>query len=415
MHDDGDRDYLVNLRGNLRIARGPYPLKIHEYQAKAILAKYGVPVPKGEMANTLEEANDVTRTRFAEGASGVVVKAQIHAGGRGKGGGVKVAKTREIAEMHAKNILGMTLVTHQTGPQGQKVQRLLIEETAAIERELYLGIVLDRATGRLVFMASQAGGMEIEEVAAKDPAAIYKETIDPTVGFWPWQARKLAFALGLKATQINQAVTFFQSLYTAFIETDASLIEINPFITTTDGKLFALDAKITFDDNALFRHADIKALRDIAEEDPLEVEASKYALNYIKLDGSIACMVNGAGLAMATMDIIQYAGGSPANFLDVGGGATQEQIEHAFEILLSDKNVKAIFINIFGGILRVDRLATGVVAAAKKLNVKVPIILRLEGTNVEEGRKILKDSGLNFQVGETMKDAAELAVAAAAS
>jgi succinyl-CoA synthetase beta subunit len=390
-------------------------LKIHEYQAKAILAKYGVPVPKGEMANTLEEANDVARTRFAEGASGVVVKAQIHAGGRGKGGGVKVAKTRENAEMHAKNILGMTLVTHQTGPHGQKVQRLLIEETAAIERELYLGIVLDRATGRLVFMASQAGGMEIEEVAAKDPDAIYKETIDPTVGFWPWQARKLAFALGLKAAQINQAVTFFQSLYTAFIETDASLIEINPFITTTDGKLFALDAKITFDDNALFRHADIKALRDIAEEDPLEVEASKYALNYIKLDGSIACMVNGAGLAMATMDIIQYAGGSPANFLDVGGGATQEQIEHAFEILLSDANVKAIFINIFGGILRVDRLATGVVAAAKKLNVKVPIILRLEGTNVEEGRKILKESGLNFQVGETMKDAAELAVKAASS
>jgi succinyl-CoA synthetase beta subunit len=390
-------------------------LKIHEYQAKAILAKYGVPVPKGEMANTLEEANDVTRTRFAEGASGVVVKAQIHAGGRGKGGGVKVAKTREDAERHAKNILGMTLVTHQTGPQGQKVQRLLIEETAAIERELYLGIVLDRATGRLVFMASQAGGMEIEEVAAKDPTAIYKETIDPTVGFWPWQARKLAFALGLKTTQINPAVTFFQSLYTAFIETDASLIEINPFITTTDGKLYALDAKITFDDNALFRHADIKALRDVAEEDPLEVEASKYALNYIKLDGSIACMVNGAGLAMATMDIIQYAGGSPANFLDVGGGATQEQIEHAFEILLSDANVKAIFINIFGGILRVDRLATGVVAAARKLNVKVPIILRLEGTNVEEGRKILKESGLNFQVGETMKDAAELAVKAASS
>jgi succinyl-CoA synthetase beta subunit len=414
MREDGDRDSTVNLRGNLKIARGPYPLKIHEYQAKAILAKYGVPVPKGEMANTLEEANDVARTRFAEGASGVVVKAQIHAGGRGKGGGVKVAKTREHADMHAKNILGMTLVTHQTGPQGQKVQRLLIEETAAIERELYLGLVLDRATGRLVFMASQAGGMEIEEVAAKDPTAIYKETIDPTVGFWPWQARKLAFALGLKATQINQAVTFFQSLYTAFIETDASLIEINPFITTTDGKLYALDAKITFDDNALFRHADIKALRDIAEEDPLEVEASKYALNYIKLDGSIACMVNGAGLAMATMDIIQYAGGSPANFLDVGGGATQEQIEHAFEILLSDANVKAIFINIFGGILRVDRLATGVVAAARKLNVKVPIVLRLEGTNVEEGRKILKESGLNFQVGATMKEAAELVVAAAA-
>jgi succinyl-CoA synthetase beta subunit len=264
-------------------------------------------------------------------------------------------------------------------------------------------------------MASQAGGMEIEEVAAKTPEAIFKETIDPAVGFGAWQARKLAFALGLKPTQINQAVAFLQSLYKAFVDTDASLVEINPFITTKDDKLFALDAKINFDDNALFRHADIKALRDIAEEDPLEVEASKYALNYIKLDGTIACMVNGAGLAMATMDIIQYAGGSPANFLDVGGGATQEQIEHAFEILLSDAHVKAIFINIFGGILRVDRLATGVVAAAKKLNVKVPIVLRLEGTNVEEGRKILQESGLNFQVGATMKEAAELVVKAAAS
>ncbi len=389
-------------------------MKIHEYQAKEILAKYGVAVPRGEVANTPEEAAAVARKLFAEGASGVVVKAQIHAGGRGKGGGVKVARTREDAELHAKNILGMQLVTHQTGPQGQKVQRLLIEETAAIDRELYLGIVLDRATGKLVFMASQAGGMEIEEVAAKTPEAIFKETIDPAVGFGAWQARKLAFALGLKPTQINQAVSFFQSLYKAFIETDASLVEINPFITTKDDKLFALDAKINFDDNALFRHADIKALRDIAEEDPLEVEASKYALNYIKLDGSIACMVNGAGLAMATMDIIQYAGGSPANFLDVGGGATQEQIEHAFEILLSDANVKAIFINIFGGILRVDRLATGVVAAARNLNVKVPIVLRLEGTNVEEGRKILKESGLNFQVGATMKEAAELVVKAAA-
>jgi len=327
---------------------------------------------------------------------------------------VKVARTREDAELHAKNILGMQLITHQTGPQGQKVQRLLIEETANIDRELYLGIVLDRATGKLVFMASQAGGMEIEEVAAKDPTAIYKESIDPAVGFGAWQARKLAFALGLKPTQINQAVAFFQSLYRAFVDTDSSLLEINPFITTKDDKLFALDAKINFDDNALFRHADIKALRDTAEEDPLEVEASKYALNYIKLDGSIACMVNGAGLAMATMDIIQYAGGSPANFLDVGGGATQEQIEHAFEILLSDANVKAIFINIFGGILRVDRLATGVVAAARKLDVKVPIVLRLEGTNLEEGRQILKDSGLNFQVGATMKDAAELVVKAAA-
>ena len=388
-------------------------MKIHEYQAKQILARYGVAVPKGEVANTLEEANDVARKLLAEGASGVVVKAQIHAGGRGKGGGVKVARTREDAEYHAKNILGMQLITHQTGPQGQKVQRLLIEETAAIDRELYLGIVLDRASGKLVFMASQAGGMDIEEVAAKTPEAIVKQAIDPAVGFRPWQASSLGYALGLTPAQVKLAVPFLLSLYQAFVETDASLVEINPFITTTDGKLFALDAKITFDDNALFRHADIKALRDVAEEDPLEVEASKYALNYIKLDGTIACMVNGAGLAMATMDIIQYAGGSPANFLDVGGGATQEQIEHAFEILLSDANVKAIFINIFGGILRVDRLATGVVAAAKKLNVQVPIVLRLEGTNVEEGRRILKESGLNFQVGATMKEAAELVVAAA--
>ncbi len=388
-------------------------MKIHEYQAKAILARYGVPVPRGEVANTLPEAVEAARTLLANGATGIVVKAQIHAGGRGKGGGVKVARTLADAETHAKNILGMQLVTHQTGPAGQKVQRLLIEETAAIDRELYLGIVLDRAIGKYVFMASQAGGMEIEEVAAKDPNAIVREIIDPAIGLGAYQGRKLAFALGLKPTQINQAVAFFQSLYKAFVESDASLIEINPFITTTDDKLFALDAKMTFDDNALFRHPEVKALRDVAEEDPLEVEASKYSLNYIKLDGSIACMVNGAGLAMATMDIIQYAGGSPANFLDVGGGATQEQIEHAFEILLSDKNVRAIFINIFGGILRVDRLATGVVAAARNLSVTIPIVLRLEGTNVEEGRKILQESGLNFQVGATMKEAADLVVAAA--
>jgi succinyl-CoA synthetase beta subunit len=388
-------------------------MKIHEYQAKTILAKYGVPVPRGEVANTLPEAADAARLLLGGGASGVVVKAQIHAGGRGKGGGVKVVRDLAAAEDAAKAILGMQLVTHQTGPQGQKVQRLLVEETAAIDRELYLGIVLDRATGKLVFMASQAGGMEIEEVAAKDPTAIHKEEIDPVIGLAGYQGRKIAFALGLKPSMVNAGVTFFQSLYKAFTETDASLLEINPFITTKDDKLFALDAKMTFDDNALFRHPEIKALRDVAEEDPLEVEASKYALNYIKLDGSIACMVNGAGLAMATMDIIQYAGGSPANFLDVGGGATQEQIEHAFEILLSDKNVKAIFINIFGGILRVDRLATGVVAAARNLNVTVPIVLRLEGTNVEEGRKILKESGLNFEVGATMKEAADLVVAAA--
>jgi succinyl-CoA synthetase beta subunit len=388
-------------------------MKIHEYQAKDILARYGVAVPRGEVANTLEQALDVAKRLFSNGATGVVVKAQIHAGGRGKGGGVKVAKSLAEAEGYAKQILGMQLITHQTGPQGQKVQRLLVEETAAIDRELYLGIVLDRVTSKIVFMASKAGGMEIEEVAAKDPDAIVKEYVDPAVGFQPYQARKLAFALGLKPTQINQAVAFMQGLYKAFVETDASLLEINPFITTKDDKLFALDCKINFDDNAMFRHKDLKELRDVMEEDPLEVEASKYALNYIKLDGNIACMVNGAGLAMATMDIIQYAGGSPANFLDVGGGANQEQIEHAFEILLSDKNVKAIFINIFGGILRVDTLAQGVVAAAKNLKVSVPIVLRLEGTNVEQGRQILKDSGLNFLVGETMQDAAQIVVGAA--
>jgi succinyl-CoA synthetase beta subunit len=388
-------------------------MKIHEYQAKDILAKYGVPVPRGEVANTLDEAIEIGKRLFAGGATGVVVKAQIHAGGRGKGGGVKVAKNIAQAEEYAKNILGMQLITHQTGPQGQKVQRLLIEETAAIDRELYLGIVLDRAAAKLVFMASKAGGMEIEEVAAKDPDAIVKAYIDPAIGFQAYQARKLAFALGLKPTQINETVKFMQGLYKAFIETDSSLLEINPFITTKDDKLFALDCKINFDDNAIFRHKELKELRDVAEEDPLEVEASKYALNYIKLDGNIACMVNGAGLAMATMDIIQYAGGSPANFLDVGGGANQQQIEQAFAILLSDKNVKAIFINIFGGILRVDVLANGVVQAAKNLAVKVPIVLRLEGTNVEEGRKILNDSGLNFIVGETMQDAAEKVVAAA--
>jgi succinyl-CoA synthetase beta subunit len=386
-------------------------MKIHEYQAKEILRKYGVPVPGGEMATTLEEADVAAKALFGAGNAVVVVKAQIHAGGRGKGGGVKVVKTLEAAD--EASILGMQLVTHQTGPQGQKVQRLLIEEGSAIERELYLGLVLDRASAKVVFMASQAGGMEIEEVAHKTPDAIYKEYIDPAVGFQPYQARKLAFKLGLKPTQINDAVKFMTGLYKAFIDTDSTLMEINPFITTKDDKLLALDCKINFDDNAMFRHKDLKELRDLSEEDPLEVEASKFALNYIKLDGNIACMVNGAGLAMATMDIIHYAGGSAANFLDVGGGANQEQIENAFGILLSDPNVKAIFINIFGGILRVDVLATAVVAAAKKLNVKIPIILRLEGTNVEEGRRILKESGLKFEVGATMKEAADLAVAAA--
>jgi succinyl-CoA synthetase beta subunit len=365
------------------------------------------------MATTLEQADTAAKSLFSAGNAAVVVKAQIHAGGRGKGGGVKVVKTLEDAVARSKDILGMTLITHQTGPAGQKVQRLLIEEGSAIDRELYLGIVLDRASAKIVFMASQSGGMEIEEVAHATPELIYKEYIDPAVGFQPFQARKLAFKLGLKPTQINDAVKFMTGLYKAFIDTDSTLMEINPFITTKEGKLLALDCKINFDDNAMFRHKDLKELRDLAEEDPLEVEASKYALNYIKLDGNIACMVNGAGLAMATMDIIEYAGGSAANFLDVGGGANQEQIENAFGILLSDPNVKAIFINIFGGILRVDVLATAVVAAARKLNVQLPIILRLEGTNVEEGRQILADSGLKFLVGSTMKEAADLAVSAA--
>ena len=388
-------------------------MKIHEYQAKDILRKYNVPVPGGEMVMTLEQADTAAKSLFAAGNAVVVVKAQIHAGGRGKGGGVKVVKDMAGAEAASKAILGMQLVTHQTGPAGQKVQRLLIEEGSAIDRELYLGLVLDRASGKIVFMASQSGGMEIEEVAHATPELIYKEYVDPAVGFQPYQARALAFKLELLPTQINEAVKFMTGLYNAFIATDSTLMEINPFITTKDGKLMALDCKINFDDNAMYRHKDLKELRDMAEEDPLEVEASKFALNYIKLDGNIACMVNGAGLAMATMDIIEYAGGQAANFLDVGGGANQEQIENAFGILLSDKNVKAIFINIFGGILRVDVLATAVVAAARKLNVSLPIILRLEGTNVEEGRKILADSGLKFSVGTTMKEAADLAVAAA--
>ncbi len=388
-------------------------MKIHEYQGKEILRKYGVAVPNGEMATTLEEADTEAKRLFSEGNTVVVVKAQIHAGGRGKGGGVKLAKNLAEAAAAAKAILGMQLVTHQTGPAGQKVQRLLVEAGSAIERELYLGLVLDRASAQVVFMASQAGGMEIEVVAHDTPEKIFKEYVDPAIGFQPYQARKLAFKLGLAPAQIGEAARFMLGMYKAFIDTDSTLMEINPFIATKDGKLLALDCKMNFDDNAMFRHKDLKELRDISEEDPLEVEASKFALNYIKLDGSIACMVNGAGLAMATMDIIQYAGGAPANFLDVGGGASQEQIENAFGILLSDPNVKAIFINIFGGILRVDVLAAAVVAAAKKLNVTLPIILRLEGTNVEEGRQIIADSGMKVQIGSTMKEAADMAVAAA--
>ncbi len=388
-------------------------MKIHEYQGKGILKKFDVAVPRGSVALSREEAESAAKELFNAGAQGVVVKAQIHAGGRGKGGGVKIAKSVEEAAEIAGKMLGMTLVTHQTGPEGRVVRRLLIEETLPIAKELYLGILIDRAEGKPVFMASAAGGMEIEQVAAERPDAILKQYIDPGMELEPFEARKVAFALGLSGQQVNPAVKFLTGLYRAFLETDASLVEINPFITTTDGRLFALDAKLNFDDNALFRHPDIRELRDITEEDPLEVEASKYNLNYIKLDGNVGCMVNGAGLAMATMDIIKYAGGMPANFLDVGGGASAEQVTHAFEILLSDQNVRAVLINIFGGILRVDTLATGVVEAAKKTHIQLPIVLRLEGTNVQEGKKILMESGLNFTVVDTMKDAAEKVVAAA--
>jgi len=385
-------------------------MKIHEYQAKAILAHYNVPVPRGEVAFSAEEA--VAAAKKLGGS--VVVKAQIHAGGRGKGGGVKVAKDAAQAEELAKKILGMTLVTHQTGPEGRVVKRLLIEETLPIERELYLGIVLDRVQAKPVFMASAAGGMEIEEVAAKTPELILKETFDPDAGLQPYQARKLAFGIGIPAASVNSAVAAMTSLARAYVAIDASLAEINPFILTKDGKVFALDAKINLDDNALNRHKDLIELRDRNEEDPLEVEASTFGLNYIKLDGTVGCMVNGAGLAMATMDIIQYAGGRPANFLDVGGGASAEQVKNAFRILLSDKNVKAVLINIFGGILRCDTLATGVVGAARDLNIKVPVVVRMEGTNVELGRKILTESGFNFTVAEDMRDAAEKVVRLAA-
>lgn len=386
-------------------------MKIHEYQAKAILAKYSVPVPRGEVAFSAQEAEAIAQRL----GGSVVVKAQIHAGGRGKGGGVKVAQTSAQAAEFARKMMGMTLVTHQTGPEGRVVKRLLIEETLPIERELYLGIVLDRVQGKPIFMASAAGGMEIEEVAAKTPELILKEPIDPGFGLHPYQARKLAFGIGVPAASANAAAAAMIGLTKACLATDASLAEINPFILAKDGKVYALDAKINFDDNALYRHKNLIELRDLNEEDPLEVEASKFGLNYIKLEGSVACMVNGAGLAMATMDIVKYAGGSPANFLDVGGGASAEQVKNAFRILLSDKNVKAVLINVFGGILRCDRLANGVVEAARDLNIAVPIVVRMEGTNVELGRKILLESGFNFTVGEDMRDAAEKVVALAAN
>jgi len=385
-------------------------MKIHEYQAKQILAKFGVTVPRGEMITKREDARAVAEKL---GGGTVVVKAQIHAGGRGKGGGVKLAHNPLEAEVLAGQILGMTLVTHQTGPEGRVVKRALVEEGLGVARELYLGIVVDRASGRPVFMASSEGGVEIEVVAAEHPEKILKEFVDPSVGFQAFQARKLAFGLGLEGKVVNEAARLFLSLYRAFEATDASLVEINPFVITRDGRALALDAKMNLDDNALSRHPDIRELRDLDEEDPLEVKASNYGLNYIRLDGNVGCMVNGAGLAMATMDIIQYAGSRPANFLDVGGGANEEQVRHGFEIILSDANVRAVLINIFGGIMRCDIVASGVVAAAKTLGIKVPVVVRLKGTNVELGQKILKESGLNFEVANDMKEAAEKVVALA--
>jgi succinyl-CoA synthetase beta subunit len=385
-------------------------MKIHEYQAKAILSRYGVTTPRGEVAFSKEEAREAAQHLKTPV---VVVKAQIHAGGRGKAGGVKLARSADEAAELASHILGMKLVTPQTGPGGRIVRRLLIEEGLDIKRELYLGLLVDRASGAPVFMASSAGGMEIEEVAKENPGAILRETIHPAVGLQPFQARKIAFGLGLPPEAISNAAPFLQALYRAFLDTDASLLEINPCVLTGDGRLVALDAKMTFDDNGLFRHKELRELRDLDEEDPLEVEASKYGLNYIKLDGSVGCMVNGAGLAMATMDIIKYSGGSPANFLDVGGGASAEQVKNAFRILMSDPNVRAVFINIFGGILRCDVLATGVVAAAKELQLKVPVVVRVEGTNVELGKQILRESGLNFAIADGMKDGAQKVVALA--
>ncbi len=386
-------------------------MKIHEYQGKALLKEYGVPVPRGIVARTADEAEAAAKEL---GTDIVVVKAQIHAGGRGKGGGVKLAKSPAEAKQIAAEMIGMQLITHQTGPEGQEVKTLLIEEGMPIDKEFYLGVTLDRVSGRNTFMASSAGGMDIEKVAEETPELILKETIDPSVGMRPFQARKLAFGLGIPADLVNQAAKFMLSLYEAFEKMDASIVEINPFLLTKDNRLIALDAKVNFDDNAMFRHKDYAELRDLNEEEPLEIEASKYDLNYIKLDGNIGCMVNGAGLAMATMDIIKLAGGEPANFLDVGGGASQERVEQAFKILLADQNVKAVLINIFGGIVRCDMVASGVVAAAKNLGVSIPIVARLEGTNVEAGREILSNSGIGIIPATGMNDAAEKVVAAAA-
>jgi succinyl-CoA synthetase beta subunit len=379
-------------------------MKIHEYQAKEILRSYGVPVPKGGVAETPEEA-----LKIAEGIGGkaIVVKAQIHAGGRGKGGGVKRVGSPLEAEKVAREILGMTLVTHQTGPSGRVVRRVLVEEGVEIKEELYLGVVIDRSRACPVIMASREGGVEIEKVAAEMPEKIVKEWIDPFIGFRPFHANKIGYSLGLDPGRVGKLRAVLSGLYKAFLEKDCLLAEINPLVLTRGGDFIALDAKMNFDDNGLFRHKEIAALRDLSEEAPLEIEASKYNLNYIKLEGNVGCMVNGAGLAMATMDIIKVVGAEPANFLDVGGGATTEMVKHGFEILMSDPNVKVVFINIFGGILRCDTLAKGVTEAVREVKVSVPVVVRLEGTNVEEGRRILNDSGLHFTVALGMKDAAE--------
>ena len=384
-------------------------MKIHEYQAKQVLSQFGVPIPRGESATSPYEVYEIA-SRLG---GSVVVKAQIHAGGRGKGGGVKVAATPSEAEAIASKMLGMTLVTHQTGPEGRVVRRVLIEEALPIKKEFYLGIVVDRASQRPVIMASPAGGMDIEKVAAETPHLIFKEFVDPCIGLQPFSLRKLAFKLGLTGELLSPTFKIISALYRAFEAVDASLVEINPFLLTETGKLYALDAKVNFDDNALYRHKDLLLLRDFSEEDPLEIEASRYGINYIRLDGNIGCMVNGAGLAMATMDIIKLAGGNPANFLDVGGGATVDQVTNAFKILLGDRNVKAVLINIFGGIMRCDVVANGVVEAAKSIGVGIPVVVRLEGTNVEQGQEILRNSGLKFTVAEGMKDAAEKVVAQA--
>ncbi len=383
-------------------------MKIHEYQAKSLLREVGVDVPKGNIAKTSAEAVKVAEEL---GGDVCVVKAQIHAGGRGKGGGVKLARSLDEVKTVSDEIIGMNLVTHQTGPEGKVVNQVLIEEGMDIQKELYVSLLLDRSQSRILFMASEEGGMEIEEVAEKTPEKIIKEVIDPAIGFQIFQARKIAFALNLDPKLINKAAKFFVGLYNAYIHFDATLVEVNPMAVTGDGRVLALDCKMDIDDNALFRHKDIAEFRDLSEEAPLEVEASKYGLNYIKLDGNIGCMVNGAGLAMATMDIIQHYGGEPANFLDVGGGANQEMIENAFRILLSDKNVKAVFINIFGGILRCDVLASGIVEAAKSTHLNIPVVIRLEGTNAEKGREILERSGLTFSVADGMGDGAQKVVA----